>query len=258
MDCREEDAKRVAKSRALLTLFFRFGANLDALSNTGKTALHYVTSDGLYEAAEILLDAGATVDIQDQYGQSPLHSAVKERSLLVTNLLHALVSIRGRLNFAGAVLLEAAEVEAVEIIRLLVEGGYASLDYQNDEGETAMHLAIAKGSIPMVEALGVLDTAGLSLHTVTNCGDSCFHFAARFAAAHELEVLLKFWRQRDVDDRGAVLDKPDASGATPLFVAATATDSNGEFGDRHEKMELLLANGAAMSYPVVGRVPDRR
>lgn len=66
MDCREEDVKRTATTIAILNLFLQYGANPDARSDTGKTALHYAISDGLCEATRILLDAGASIDAQDE------------------------------------------------------------------------------------------------------------------------------------------------------------------------------------------------
>ncbi|KAF1786500.1 Ankyrin repeat-containing domain [Phytophthora cactorum] len=138
-----------------------------------------------YRVARTLLDAGASIDAQDKGGRSPLYCAVQERSLSVTNLLisygasidlqdkngisplslviekgyldvmqillnhHELVATRERLDFTGEVLLQAAEVNSVEIVRLLLESEYVALDYQNAAGETAMLRAIAQGKTQM-------------------------------------------------------------------------------------------------------------
>ncbi|KAG6623106.1 Serine/threonine-protein phosphatase 6 regulatory ankyrin repeat subunit B [Phytophthora cinnamomi] len=155
VDCREEDAEREATTSAVLMLLLQHGADPDARSDRGKTALHYATNDGLYEAAKILLDAGASIDAQDKDGQSPLYCAVQEHGLLVTNLLlsngasidlqdnrgvsplalaiqkgyvdimqlflnhYSLVATRERLDFAGNVLLQAVEEDSANIVKLL-------------------------------------------------------------------------------------------------------------------------------------------
>ncbi|KAG3161958.1 hypothetical protein PI126_g6194 [Phytophthora idaei] len=287
-DCREENAERIATTTAVLDLFLRHGAKPDACTTGGKTALHYAIRDGLYEAARTLLDAGASIDAQDKDGRSPLYCAVQERSLLVTNLLisygasidlqdkngvsplslviekghvgvmqillnhHELVATRERLDFAGEVLLQAAEVNSVEIVRLLLESEYVALDYQNAAGETAMLRAIAQGKTQMMEALNELDSTGQSLCIFTFRGESCFHFAARVASVKELELLFQFRARLFGDTYQDLLNSTDSSGATPLFAAATTTESCcvrdkiNQFIDRKDKIQLLLSNGAML------------
>lgn len=50
--------------------------DLDAIDYYGKTLLHTACSVGNYHCAQILINAGAKVDIQDQAGFTPLHCAV--------------------------------------------------------------------------------------------------------------------------------------------------------------------------------------
>ena len=50
--------------------------DLDAIDYYGKTLLHTACSVGNYHCAQILINAGARVDIQDQAGFTPLHCAV--------------------------------------------------------------------------------------------------------------------------------------------------------------------------------------
>ncbi|ETO72934.1 hypothetical protein F444_11087 [Phytophthora nicotianae P1976] len=287
-DCREEDSERTATTNAVLGLFLQHGALLDARTKGRKSALHYAICDGLYEAAKILLDAGATIDAQDKDGRSPLYCVVQERSLLVTNLLvsygasidlqdrlgvsplslviekeyvnvmqiflnhHALVATRERLDFAGEVLLQAVEANSINIVRFLVENEYVAMDYQNAAGETAMHRAIAQGNTEMMTELDELDPTGQSFQTVTVRGESCFHFAARLASVKELELLLHIRNQLSGDGYSDLLNSTDCLGATPLFAAATTTESRcvrdkiNQSIDRKVKMQLLLSHGAML------------
>lgn len=48
------------------------GAEVDARSNKGKTALHYASSNGHAEVIKTLLEHGATVDARDHFGHTSL------------------------------------------------------------------------------------------------------------------------------------------------------------------------------------------
>ena len=60
----------------LLSFINSKSINLNAKDYYGKTLLHTACSVGNYQCAQILLNAGAKVDIQDQAGFTPLHCAV--------------------------------------------------------------------------------------------------------------------------------------------------------------------------------------
>lgn len=51
-------------------------ANLDALNDYNQTALHLAATSSHPEYVDQLLEAGASPNIQDNWGQSPLHAAI--------------------------------------------------------------------------------------------------------------------------------------------------------------------------------------
>ncbi|CAH0515133.1 unnamed protein product [Peronospora belbahrii] len=154
----------------VINLLLKFGADINARTQDGKTALHLSTSDDTYEVALILLDAGAFIDIQDENGKTPLHYCVHEKGLLVTNLLlsrganidvqdvdglsvldlvvqradlnllqlflnnHQLVATPERHDFAGFVLLHAVEVDVKNVVRFIVDNGYALVTVRERKG----------------------------------------------------------------------------------------------------------------------------
>ncbi|RLN92085.1 hypothetical protein BBJ28_00022364 [Nothophytophthora sp. Chile5] len=300
MDASVELLQRVITTAELLV---RFGANVDARTQDGKTALHFTTNDDIYEVTKLLLNYGADIDAQDKNGKTALHYCVKEDSLLVTNLLVsrgaqidledgsgitplALVLLRRRLNvlqivmnhhqmvatafrhdFATAVLLQAVDYQADEVVRFIVENEYAVATVCNAVGETPMHRAIVRRNPRIMELLADLDPD--TLLATTLAGASPAHYAARYGSQREVETLLHcftraFGEQVALGDAANPLNAADRRGLTSLYVAGTAQLSSGEETDlihdqinaetgslatRDAKVQLLLRFGARLFPP---------
>jgi hypothetical protein len=222
-----------------------------------------------YLTTDLLLSRGASIDVQDKDGVSPLSLVIQKGFVDMMQIFlnhHQLVSTRGRLDFAGEVLLQAVEATSADIVRFVVGEEYVGMDYQNAQGETAMHRAIAQGETQMMRTLRELDTDGRSLGEVTARGENCLHFAARVASARELELVVQFADHLGGGATKRLVRGLDETGATPLFTAATTTeapntrDKTNMFLDREAKMRLLLAHDAALLpiEPLPGGSPFRR
>ncbi|KAF4043230.1 Ankyrin repeats (3 copies) [Phytophthora infestans] len=226
VDCHEEEDGQLKKVVAVLELLLRFGANVDAQSKDGKTALHCCTTDESYPVAKLLLDADANVDAQDENGKTPLHYCVQEGGLAVTNLLlgrgasvdvadargitpiqlmlqrsdlnilqlllnhHQCVVTPQRQHFASSLLLQAVDAQVEAVVLFIVDEGYAPVTVRNEKGETAMHRAILCRSPSVMELLSDLDKDGDTLTTVTTDGKTAAHYAAAYGSAREVETLL--------------------------------------------------------------------
>lgn len=50
-------------------------AKTDVINDDGKTPIHLATEKGHFDVVNLLIDAGASLDIQDNLGNTPLHIA---------------------------------------------------------------------------------------------------------------------------------------------------------------------------------------
>ncbi|RLN84068.1 hypothetical protein BBJ28_00008352 [Nothophytophthora sp. Chile5] len=281
MDCRKEDAERLGHTLEVVKLLLHYGADTEARDQDGKTALHLTTNDELFEVARLMLERGARLDAQDVAGRSPLHLCLLDsagQSVLVTNLLvahgapidlpdtkdetpldivvclgdvtalqlllnhHALVATDTRRDFAGAVLLQAAELGVGKIVRFLLEGEYTSIDFANARGETALHLAIVKIHPPLIEQLCSSVSAAQLLRARTRvAGESVLHYAARYGSPAEMTSVLTLLGRENSQEVNAA----SASGLTPLYLTTTAATAGSPM-ERREKVALLEAHGATL------------
>jgi ankyrin repeat protein len=63
------------------------GANVEALSQFGCTALHWAADNGSESACEILLNHGARVNAKNKSGNTPLNGAARQAHVKVVKLL---------------------------------------------------------------------------------------------------------------------------------------------------------------------------
>ncbi|KAG7376050.1 hypothetical protein PHYPSEUDO_014560 [Phytophthora pseudosyringae] len=290
VDCRHLVEEGVKLAIATVKLLLSFGADVDAQDQTGKTALHCSTSDDVYEVAKFLLDAGARIDEQDKNGKTPLHYCIQEGGLLVTNLLlstganvdatdthgvsplvlmlqrgdlnvlqlflnhHQWVASPQRLDFASSVLLLAVDNERGEVVRYVVENGYASVKTGNSQGETPLHRAIVRRNPSLVQLVVGLDPEGDNLVAVTAELQTPAHYAARFGSVRVVELLLSAMTGvlgglRTLGDANP-LNATDLEGRTCLYIAGVLsnTERAGRM-DRHARVQLLLEHGARLFSP---------
>jgi ankyrin repeat protein len=73
-----QEAETVATATAALEL----GADVNATSSSGDTALHTAAARGLLPVIKLLAHAGAALDVKNKRGQTPLATAASRRSIL--------------------------------------------------------------------------------------------------------------------------------------------------------------------------------
>ena len=121
-------------------------ATLDTQNKDGFAPLHLAVSWGRAEIIARLIDAGASVDLQeDGDGQTPLSlAAMLGRVEAAVRLIDAGASVNLQDNYGNAPLHLAALQGAIEITARLIDAG-ASVDLQNEDGMTPLKMAEGSG-----------------------------------------------------------------------------------------------------------------
>ncbi|KAK4699909.1 uncharacterized protein P7C70_g6345, partial [Phenoliferia sp. Uapishka_3] len=241
--------------------------SLDWEDGAGNTPLHSaVTRKGGLEIVKLLLHHGASLDVFNHAGETPLHYTVKYNHI--------------------SQLTDEETAGNLEVARLLLEEG-ASLETQDKDGNTPLNDAQRKGDTRMVklflqfgaygehkgrlenfpdkaergelvfdqqkvidEWLSILDTAEefeitqrflyTSVDdTKNNRGQTSLHLAAWEASKHRLITKGRLDTAELLVGAGASLESRDKDGATPLHLAA--------YYGQLEILRLLLGAGAAVN-----------
>lgn len=224
---------------AVASLLIRHGATVEARDQRKRTPLHWAAVGGHKAVVWLLLFQGATpapdgsvwsplplaameghvsvvqlllnwgADASGEAGNNALHSAIVEGSTqTVELLLDRGAALEGRYIIDGSTPLIAAARNCRKTLGELLLNRGAALEARDNNGCTALHMAIVYGPKQMVELL--LDR-GASLEAQDNSGYTALHLAIRGGQKHMVELLL---------DRGAVIEAPDIHGNTPLIAAA--------------------------------------
>lgn len=157
---------------------------LDIQNYLGRTALHLAALCRRHHEARLLVVAGATVDVADDAGRTPLHVACQ----------------RGDFRVARDLLSDITQEEAdflqprygVHLTRRDVARTTALVTQRTLTGDTALHLAVGSGTPDLVELL---------LHHVPDpnareryCGATPLHLACRLRRPDLAETLLRSGR----------------------------------------------------------------
>lgn len=236
------------------------GADPNATSYGGETALHYAAERGFAPGIAALIAAGADPDVASEREDTPLITSVihKEpdctRALLeggadpekVNKLGSSPLNYAARMNagkgvtMTQTVVVDGVEKEvpvdmgpreraAMDVARVLLEKG-ANADSEDARGMTALHHAAGAGS---AEWTTLLLEGGATPGHANADGYQAIHSAS--GSNHTAIVALLL-------EHGADPSATDTSGFSPLHDAA--------FGGNGALVELLLAKGADTSVKI--------
>ncbi|MDR1469752.1 MAG: ankyrin repeat domain-containing protein [Spirochaetaceae bacterium] len=173
----------------------------------GETPLHTAMKRGEIAVMKMVIDGGAKVDVQDGRGNAPMHIAVPEE--IHAEALSVLLASRANPNLrdeAGNTPLQSFVLlnRPPLVIETLLKGG-ASVTAQNNEGKTALFIAVEEKRITLIP---VLLAYGSDIFSVTATGVTPFGKAL----ADNSPVLMGLITEKTVR---AI----DTEGNTPLLVA---------------------------------------
>jgi hypothetical protein len=172
------------------------GANVNA-KMWRRTPLHSATAGGHTEIAELLIDNGADVNANEDYGWTPLHLAAKYGHREVAELLIAKAADMNAKKKDGWTPLHLAALYGhTEIVELLIAKD-ADVNPKTEEGATPLHEAAGWGHKEIVE---LLIARGVDVNAKSEWGDTPLDWAASVdeedppetkAAKREIAALLR-------------------------------------------------------------------
>lgn len=222
------------------------GAHIELADESKLTPLQRVALSNQSETTEALLSVGALDSMKTKHKETPLLFAVAASS--ETDRANAKV-IQALLNYGGSVnafdesqgntpLHEASKFNVnPESIEMIIKHG-ASIDAQNFQNETPLHLAVRYNNFPAIVSLldhsasievrdkngytplhlGCMDNSvalliarGANVHAKDNNSSTPLHMAAKYGRVEVLGLLL---------ESGAKLEEQDEDGCTPIHLAS--------------------------------------
>lgn len=223
---------------AALAAALEDGADPNAQSLPGRTALYLATRQGNLEAVRLLIDAGADIHADTLNGPVLITAAYEGQLEIVELLLDSgeQISTTGSLfdDENSTALMGAADRGHLDVVELLIKRG-ADVNQLNSHGESALQSAAAAAR-PQVVMLLLENGADIDHQTTIAydlwpAGSTALHLAANMGIGgrdNSLEVA------RILIEQGAALDLEDEDGRTPLDIA----------GSKTAMAELLRAAGA--------------
>ncbi|KAL4865593.1 hypothetical protein BDV12DRAFT_200003 [Aspergillus spectabilis] len=173
---------RTSIVRALL----QRGAN-PYLENWYGNALHCAAEAGECSAIQELIAYGMSPNVHSKNGRTPIDCTLDQDRAEAFEALIALgasVDTMGRIN--PAILVEAARMESVKIINIILKRGLVNVNGSNDDGATALHIAAENNSTVI---LGRLMKSGANINALDDEDHTPLDYALR-CECHDAAKLL--------------------------------------------------------------------
>ena len=197
-------SRDMAAVRALLTE----QVDVNTPQPDGATALHWVANQDDTGLATLLIDAGARVDVANDYGVTPLFLAATNGSAaMIDILLTSGANPNSSLPTGEPVLMTASRVGNVDAVQRLLDGGANLHATEPSAGQTALMWAVSEDHL---EVARLLIARGADVLARTETGFTPLMFAARQGNLDIARLLLA---------DGASVDETDSAGASVLLVA---------------------------------------
>ena len=156
--------------------------SIDARSGVNRyTALHLALKNGSEDAARALVDHGADVNLGDLVSSTPLHFAAWKCSVAIVDFLierGAQTDIQQTSQKNSPLHFAAMSGKADIVASLLAHGANPNL--RNQDGMTALHLAVHKGDVPVLQCL----LAGRAEVNTENTPVAGYRFTPLFTAVY--------------------------------------------------------------------------
>lgn len=211
--------------KKIVQLFLDAGMSVDAQDDKGKTALMTAAQEEDGKMLAFLLKLGANANLGDKENNTPLcRAADRGYSKNVAALIAAGADVKTVCGAWGKTALhESAEEGDVASVTALIKAG-ASLEARDKYSEPPLILSLKSSK---ADSLRALIAAGAEVNAKLKRGGTALHEAVEKGNPEMVKALI---------DGGAIVDARDSEGRTPLYLAAAY--------DRVEVIPVLLENGA--------------
>uniref|UniRef100_A0A674EK83 Serine/threonine-protein phosphatase 6 regulatory ankyrin repeat subunit A-like n=1 Tax=Salmo trutta TaxID=8032 RepID=A0A674EK83_SALTR len=200
--------------------FLKKGVPLHMPNKSGAMCLHAAAKQGHTAVVKSLLLKGAHVDTTTKDGLTGLHIAVQNCKPLVVQMLlgfGAQVQLNGGKARETPLHIAARVKEGEKVAEMLLKSG-ADVNAEQENGETAMHVAARHGGLRMMRAL---KEEGGDLTWRSKAGENPLHVAVRHCHAHVVEDILTYLTsERSREEAQCCVSQGNRKGETSLHLAA--------------------------------------
>ncbi|RDD46189.1 Ankyrin-1 [Trichoplax sp. H2] len=211
----------------LLKLILDFGASVDVQNNEGLTPLHVAVAEGNASLLKVLHMHKANSNYVDRYDRSPLHIAAEKGQTKIVDILTEKfkTSVAARTKDGSTMMHIASKHGHPETALLFLKKG-VPLQLPNKNGALCLHVAAEQGHVEVVRALLM---KGASVNHKTKDNFTALHCAVKNCQPLVVQALLGFGA--DVHLAGG------ENYETPLHIASKV--KNGE-----RVADMLIKSGA--------------
>ena len=188
--------------------------DVNLLDDDCMTLLHLASYEGFLETTNMLLEYGATVNVRNNDGRTPLHCALarcaRSQAVNVARLLLGQGADAETRDINGSTALHlSSSMGSLEATMLLLEHG-VTVDVRNSNAQTPLHCALAPwgGSVDVTR---MLLEHGADVNCQDNDGSSPLHLSCYKSSLEDTRLLL---------EHGAKIHAQDNDGKTPLQIAS--------------------------------------
>ena len=224
-------AARDNKTPEVTFVLLKAGADPNAKTDDGQTALMFAIRKNTLEVISLLLKASADVNAKEKEGYTVLMEAAhyNENPEVISSLLKAGADINAKAdNNYTALMFAAVNNNNPKVIDLLLKAG-ADVNAKTDKGHTALTLAAANNQNP--EIINLLLKAGADINTKANNGKTALDLAREKNNTAVIKVLepLSYAKILNTDDS-----------ETQYQLALKYTTGKGVERDEKKGVELFL------------------
>ncbi|CAI4212390.1 unnamed protein product [Parascedosporium putredinis] len=211
--------------------------NINTIIGWGsRTAAFWASAGGYHATLQLLLEAGADVNIHDENRSTPLHKASRAgHGSIVQQLLKAGADINIQDRYKSTPLHLASEAGYSSIVQQLIEAG-ADMNILNQMGSTPLHHAFNAGYGSIIQQLL---KAGADVNIQDKYRSTPLHQASKADNSFIVQQLI---------EAGADVNIYNRIGSTPLHLASKA-------GHSFIVQKLLEAGANANTYNRIGSTP---